>query len=103
MIELLHEDDLDDGDELPGLNNDEISDRDDLAEVEKNKKYFLNPFLLKGVSQETKENVFESLCAENKASSIKDDIFDDYESSSSSSDDDATTQVIWKNIFKKLI
>ena len=33
MIELLHEDDLDDGDELPGLNNDEISDRDDLAEV----------------------------------------------------------------------
>ena len=33
MIELLHEDDLDDGDELPGLNNDEIADRDELSEV----------------------------------------------------------------------
>merc|ERR1711892_826191 len=72
-----YQDDLDDGDELPGLNNDEISDRDDLAE---------------GVSQETKENVFESLCAKNSAASIKDDIFDDYESSSSSSDDDSNNQ-----------
>ena len=33
MIELLHENDLDDGDELPGLNNDEIADRDELVEV----------------------------------------------------------------------
>ena len=33
MIELLHENDLDDGDELPGLNNDETTDRDELVEV----------------------------------------------------------------------
>jgi len=71
MIELLHEDDLDDGDELPGLNNDEIADRDELSE---------------GVSQATKENVFESLCATNNES-IKDDIFDEYESSSSSDEE----------------
>lgn len=31
MIELLHENDLDDGDELPGLNNDEIADRDEVV------------------------------------------------------------------------
>ena len=48
MIELLHEDDLDDGDELPGLNNDEISDRDDLAEVEKNILKFFKPFFIEG-------------------------------------------------------
>merc|ERR1719259_281550 len=77
MIELLHENDLDDGDELPGLNNDEIADRDELVE---------------GVSQATSENVFESLCATNNAEAIKEDIFNDFGSSSDSDDEKPETQ-----------
>ena len=87
MIELLHENDLDDGDELPGLNNDEIADRDELVEVleiSTNISFF---FTIQGVSQATSENVFESLCATNNAEAIKEDIFNDFGSSSDSDDE----------------
>merc|ERR1712048_1036738 len=72
-----YQNDLDDGDELPGLNNDEIADRDELVE---------------GVSQATSENVFESLCATNNAEAIKEDIFNDFGSSSDSDDEKPEAQ-----------